>query len=95
VISEAIVADAPVIASRIAGNAGLLGDDYPGYFEPGDTRELARLLKRAESDAKFLDELRSHSRCLAAVFDPARENQAWADLLNELALERLEQIWGA
>src|SRR5262249_12974038 len=32
VISEAAVDGVPVIASRIAGSLGLLGEDYPGYF---------------------------------------------------------------
>ena len=34
VISEAVVAGLPVIASEIAGSVGLLGKDYPGYY-PG------------------------------------------------------------
>jgi glycosyltransferase involved in cell wall biosynthesis len=85
VISEAIVAGTPVIASRIAGNVGLLGEDYPGYFDVGGTRELASLLERVESDAEFLDELRSRCERLAANFDLARERLAWADLLRELA----------
>src|SRR5262249_11890594 len=37
VISEAIVAGVPILASRIDGNVGLLGEDYSGYFPVGDT----------------------------------------------------------
>jgi glycosyltransferase involved in cell wall biosynthesis len=37
VISEAVMASVPVIASRIPGTVGLLGENYPGYFEFGDT----------------------------------------------------------
>ena len=36
------------MASRIAGNVGLLGEDYAGYFSTGDTRELARLMARGK-----------------------------------------------
>jgi putative glycosyltransferase (TIGR04348 family) len=50
VISEALVADLPVIASQIAGSIGLLGADHPGYYPTGDTAALARLLTRAEAD---------------------------------------------
>ena len=53
VISEAAVAGVPVLASRIDGNVGLLGPDYPGYFPVGDTRALARLLQRLEREPRF------------------------------------------
>ena len=51
VISEAVVAGVPILASRMDGNVGLLGADYPGYFPVGDTRALARLLRRLEERA--------------------------------------------
>ena len=84
VLSEAIVAGVPVLASRIDGNIGILGDDYPGLFDVGDTRGLAKLLQRAETDVKFVNELRSRTKRLAFLFDPERETQAWAELINEL-----------
>jgi len=34
-VLEAMTMGVPVLASRIEGNVGLLGDDYPGYFEEG------------------------------------------------------------
>ena len=40
VISEAVAAGVPVLASRIDGSVGLLGRDYPGYFPVGDTAAL-------------------------------------------------------
>jgi len=84
VISEATVAGTPVIASRIAGNIGLLGEDYPGYFDLGDTRELARLILRAETDEAFLAGLGARCERQAALFDPAHEKKAWGNLLKEL-----------
>lgn len=84
VLSEAIVAGVPVLASRIDGNVGILGDDYPGLFDVGDTRALAKLLDRAETDATFLDELRSRTKRLAFLFEREGELRAWEDLITEL-----------
>lgn len=85
VVSEALAAGVPVIASRIAGSVGLLGADYPGYFPVGDTAALATLLHRAETDPGFLDDLRARCAARAALFDPARERAAWRDLLAEFS----------
>jgi putative glycosyltransferase (TIGR04348 family) len=84
VLSEAIVAFVPILASRIDGNLGILGADYPGYFGVGDTKQLAHLLTRAETCPKYLAELRARGKNLAPLFSPAREEQAWADLISEL-----------
>lgn len=83
-LSEAIVSSVPVLASRIDGNVGILGPDYPGFFGVGDTRQLARLLTRAENDSKFYAELRTRVRKLAPLFDPVHEAQAWTRLLDEV-----------
>jgi len=84
VISEAVVDGTPVIASRIPGSVGLLGETYPGYFPVGDTDALARLLARAESDSGFYRRLRSHTERLAPLFRPAEERMRWKKLLGEL-----------
>jgi glycosyltransferase involved in cell wall biosynthesis len=89
VISEAIVAGAPVIASRIDGNVGLLGEDYPGYFEAGDAKGLARLLETAEANAVFLAELKSRCVRRARLFAPERERKTWERLLEELSIDHL------
>jgi putative glycosyltransferase (TIGR04348 family) len=87
VLSEAIVASVPILASRIDGNVGILGADYPGYFAVGDTRQLARLLTRAETSPGYLAELKAWGKGLARLADPAREEQAWFDLISELRKE--------
>lgn len=46
VLMEAICSDTPVLASKIAGNVGMLGAEYAGYFEHGDAQRLADLLHR-------------------------------------------------
>ena len=84
VITEAITADVPVLASRISGSIGLLGRDYPGYFDPGDTRGLAQLLERVEASAPDYRELQRHCQQRKRLFQPAREQQSWRKLLHEL-----------
>jgi putative glycosyltransferase (TIGR04348 family) len=84
VLSEALVERVPVLASRIPGNVGLLGARYPGYFPVGDTEALARLLRRAATEPAFYRRLSEWCARLAPRFEPARERQAWRDLLVEL-----------
>jgi putative glycosyltransferase (TIGR04348 family) len=84
VISEAVAASVPVVASRISGSLGLLGDDYPGYFPVGDTDTLAALLMRAETDPPFYTALQTAGARLAPLVEPERERQTWAALLAEL-----------
>ena len=83
-LGEALVSRTPVLASRIPGSIGILGEAYPGYFEVGDTSELARLMTLAETDQKFFAKLKKHCNRLVPLFDPAREEAAWAKLLGEL-----------
>lgn len=81
VVSEAVVAGLPVIASRIPGNVGLLGSDHPGYFPPEDTGALRGLLRRAESEPGFLEDLARYGAARAPLFSPEREREAWRRLL--------------
>jgi len=85
VISEAVVADLPVIASDIDGSVGLLGADYAGYYPVGDTKALAAVLRRAETDPTFLRTLTEQCRTRRPLFDPAREREGWEKLLARLA----------
>jgi putative glycosyltransferase (TIGR04348 family) len=87
VISEAVVCGVPILASRMDGNVGLLGADYPGYFPVGDTRALARLMGRIETDRGFVARLRHAVARRAPLFRPEREATAWRRLLAELALQ--------
>ena len=84
VISEAVVADVPVIASDIDGNVGLLGEDYPGYYRVTDTKALCALLQRAETDQEFLQHLREHGSKRKHLFTPERESRHWQALLDSL-----------
>ena len=83
-LGEAIVAGLPVLASRIPGSVGILGDDYPGYFEVGDTAELARLMIKCETNPEFLSALNKRCSQIIRLFDPDREKASWARLIDEL-----------
>ncbi|HYG67110.1 MAG TPA: selenoneine biosynthesis selenosugar synthase SenB, partial [Anaeromyxobacteraceae bacterium] len=84
VVSEAIAAGVPVLSTRIDGSLGVLGPEYPGYFPVGDADALAALLLRAEEDPAFLASLRAHVARLRPLVEPAREREAWRELLAEL-----------
>jgi len=86
VISEAVAADLPVIASAIPGSIGLLGDDHPGYYAAGDTAALAQLLARAEREPAFLAALGAAGRRRARLFTRDHETAAWRALLAELGV---------
>ena len=73
VVIEAIRCGTPVLASRIDGNVGLLGDDYAGYFPVGDAPALASLLKRARDDTTFLPLLIGQIQRLSPRYSPRRE----------------------
>jgi putative glycosyltransferase (TIGR04348 family) len=85
VLSEAIASSVPVAASKIPGLIGTLGKNYPGYFTVGNTRALARLLRRAETDRRFYRALKSHCARLRPLVDPWREREAWKNLLSEIS----------
>jgi putative glycosyltransferase (TIGR04348 family) len=85
VVSEALTLGVPVLASRIGGNVGLLGRDYPGYYPVADERALAALIERAERDTRFYAALLEHCRARAALLTPARESAALESLLAELS----------
>jgi putative glycosyltransferase (TIGR04348 family) len=84
VVSEAVAAGLPVIASHIDGNIGLLGDDYEGYYPAQDTEALAALLHRAETDPRYLKKLSAQIKRLQPLFKAHKETKAWKSLLKEI-----------
>ena len=85
VVSEALAAGTPVVASRIPGNIGMLGRGYAGYFPFGDERALARLLWRAESDREFYRKLVLQCRSRGDLVTPRSERSALKALIEELS----------
>lgn len=84
VISEAIVAGIPVIASNIEGSIGLLGEDYAGYYPVEDEQALSELLLKAESDHKFYNQLEKACIARQPLFTTDNELNGWRQLLNKL-----------
>ena len=86
VVSEAIALGVPVLASRVSGNVGLLGRDYPGYYPVLQERALAALMRRAETEPEFLAALGRAVRARRPLTSPAAERRALRDLLRETRL---------
>jgi len=82
VICEAARIGVPVLASRIAGNVGMLGRAYPGYFRLFDDEVLARLIERCRADASFYARLKSAVWRRRALFAPNAERAALKRLLS-------------
>ena len=84
VLSEAIALGVPILASRVPGIEGLLGQLYPGYFSPGDAGSLATLLERAEHDELFYRRLELAGEKLAPMVEPSWELRSWQQLLSSM-----------
>ncbi len=93
VIMEAVCSGTPVLASRIAGNVGMLGAGYDGYFPHGDAKALAALLlrcregQRSPADAPpgpLLARLGAQCALRAPLFAPEAECAALLRLVDEL-----------
>ena len=84
VVMEAVLSATPVLASRIPGNVGMLGEDYAGYFAPGNAQALADLLKRCRQDAGWLAQLQAQCALRAPLFAPQAEAAALHQLVQDL-----------
>ncbi len=84
VVIEALRSATPVLASRIDGNLGLLGEDYEGCFAPGDAQALAQALQRLRDEPAMLARLQQQCAARAPLFEPAHEAQALHALVGEL-----------
>jgi putative glycosyltransferase (TIGR04348 family) len=93
-VMEAVRSGTPVLASKIDGNLGMLGLDYLGYFEPGDSRALCLLLQRCREEQAMSSRLQAKRQGLlatleeqcsarAALFEPEVEKAALLSLLSE------------
>ena len=92
VILEAVLSGTPVLASRIAGNVGMLGENHGGYFAPGDAPGLAALLRRARQDqlthGHWLGDLQAQCAERAHLFNPAAERAGLLAVLQGTGGER-------
>ena len=89
VVIEAVRSGTPVLASRIAGNVGLLGEDYGGLFEAGHDAALATLLERARDDPDMLADLQRQMVQRSPLFTPQAESATLHGLVAELMGRRI------
>ncbi len=87
VVSEAIMAGLPVLASKIDGNVGLLGEDYEGYYPVEDEEALAALLSRFETNSQFRRTLARQIRQQQHKFTQRRELAEWRELIESITRE--------
>jgi len=80
-VLEAMTMGVPVLASRIEGNVGLMGDYYPGYFEEGG---MAKALEAIMHQRVDLDEWSLLLADRLPLFSRVRESESWLELLIEL-----------
>lgn len=88
VIMEAALSGTPVLASRMDGNVGMLGEGYGGYFPVGDVKALAALLRECRRDIATgggrLAALQAQCSARAPLFEPAAEQAALLRVLAEV-----------
>ena len=85
VIAEAFGQGLPVLASRIAGHLGILGDDYPAYFSQGDTLDLSRqLMAFAEDDKVAASWHDAMAQRALQLCNPEREAQDLASIVHDI-----------
>jgi putative glycosyltransferase (TIGR04348 family) len=84
VVMEAVCSGTPVIASKIAGNVGMLGPDYGGYFDWNNAAQLLALLRRCQHDRDFYAQLQAQCTARAPLFAQEAEKRALHQLVDEL-----------
>lgn len=80
-VLEAMTLGVPVLASHIEGNVGLLGEDYPGYFQEG---ELENRLGEIIAGKVSLEHWVEFARKRLPLFSREKESACWLELLSKL-----------
>jgi len=86
VVMEAVRSGTPVLASRIAGNVGMLGADYAGYFAWDHAEQLVALLRHCRDPLApdFYARLQAQCAARAPLFSPDNERRALHELVATL-----------
>jgi putative glycosyltransferase (TIGR04348 family) len=84
VVMEAVRSGTPVLASRIDGNVGMLGNDYAGYFDWDHAEQLVTLLRRCHHEPAFYAQLQAQCAARAPLFALETERLAVQRLVTEL-----------
>lgn len=88
IVTEAIVAGVPVIASDIPAHRALLGADYPALFAPQDQQQLAAHLLRLQQDPQWMQQLKMILKQRAPLFSPQHEAQQLIQFIAQLIEQR-------
>lgn len=81
-VLEAMTMGVPILASCIEGNVGLLGRDYPGYFEGEDIGSKLAEIIAGKHD---LNEWVSLAKTRLPLFSRESEEAAWKKIFAELS----------
>lgn len=84
VIVEAITAGTAVLASRMSGNVGMLGEQYEGYFDVDDHVGLFNLIQRYLHDANFPVRLATQCQARRHLFLPETERATLIKIVESL-----------
>jgi putative glycosyltransferase (TIGR04348 family) len=84
VIVEAITSGTAVLASRMSGNVGMLGEQYSGYFEVDDQAGLLSLIQRYLRDANYRARLNTQCQARRSLFLPETERATMINIVNAL-----------
>ena len=84
IVSEAVVNEVPMLATRIDATVGMLGEDYPGLFEVGNVEQLVGLMLRAEREKEFLPQLKTALSQKKNRFTRETELKSLEKLINSL-----------
>jgi len=87
-IAESICVGTPVLASKIDGNVGFLGDNYPGYFDPYEPESLASLTKQVLGDTQLSEQLQRTCSNRSHLFTRTQEQQGWDNLVTKVCASK-------
>ena len=81
VVTEAIAMGVPIVGTRIDGNVGLVGDDYPALVPVGDATAMADLLTMLETTQGAMADIGQRIERLKPITEVAAEREAWGRVL--------------
>ena len=76
VICEAARIGTPVLGSRMSGNIGMLGRNYPGLYRLLDEKGLAKLIRRLSREQGLYKKLKNALQKRRPLFAPAAERSS-------------------
>ena len=88
VICEAARIGTPVLASRVSGNIGMLGRNYPGFYDLFKESQLAGLIRKAVEDKSYYHRLKTLLSARRKLFAPSAEQRALLQQLSDLGARR-------